>query len=249
MGQQFERRSELEVNATPEQVWQAIATGGGIDSWFMGRTRVEPGPGGTVRTEFGGYAPVFTVTAWEPPHRLAYGAAPADDGRSLAYEFLVRARPAGGSTVQLVVRGFLPGDDWPVELAAMTHGGEMFARTLTTYLDHFPGRTATPVTAFGPPVADWDAAWAALRRALGLTAPVAVGDRVQAPDRLRGGVVYALNPQTLGVRTGDALYRFLQGLGGSLVAAHHLFSAPDPVAPDPEQAWQDWLSGLEEHSA
>ena len=37
------------VHATPEEVWQAIATGPGIDSWFMGRNEVEPGEGGRPR--------------------------------------------------------------------------------------------------------------------------------------------------------------------------------------------------------
>jgi hypothetical protein len=30
-------------------VWEAIATGPGLDSWFMGRNEVEPREGGTVR--------------------------------------------------------------------------------------------------------------------------------------------------------------------------------------------------------
>ncbi|MPZ25539.1 MAG: SRPBCC domain-containing protein [Micromonosporaceae bacterium] len=245
MGHRFEQRSEFTVNATPEQVWEAIATGPGIDSWFMGRNQVEPGPDGSVRTAFGGYAPVATVTAWEPPRRLAYGTGEAEDGRSIAYEFLVDRGERGGATVRMVVSGFLPGDDWQAELAAMTQGGDLFARTLRTYLTHFPGRTATPVTAFGPPVPDWDTAWAALRRALGLAAPVAEGDRARfAPAGLPpvDGVVYAVNPQTIGIRTGDALYRFLQGFQGSLVAGHQLFSGTDPEPA--ERAWRNWLAQL-----
>ena len=34
---------EVEVPGTPEQVWDAIATGPGIDSWFMGTTEVDAG--------------------------------------------------------------------------------------------------------------------------------------------------------------------------------------------------------------
>ena len=41
----FEIAQDLEVGATPEQVWDAIATGEGQDSWFMGRNTVEPREG------------------------------------------------------------------------------------------------------------------------------------------------------------------------------------------------------------
>ncbi len=72
MGYEFERADEALVEATPEQVWEAIATGPGIDSWFMGRNEVRPGPGGTVRMAFGEYTPESTITAWEPSHRFAH---------------------------------------------------------------------------------------------------------------------------------------------------------------------------------
>ena len=43
MGRPFENRREAEVPATPDEVWAAIASGPGIDSWFMGRSEVRPG--------------------------------------------------------------------------------------------------------------------------------------------------------------------------------------------------------------
>ena len=51
----FEIAHDLEVDATPEEVWDAIATGPGMDSWFMGRSEVEPRQGGTSRWSIGGY--------------------------------------------------------------------------------------------------------------------------------------------------------------------------------------------------
>ena len=47
MPRDFEIADEITLAATPEQVWDAIATGPGVDSWFMGRTELEPGHGGT----------------------------------------------------------------------------------------------------------------------------------------------------------------------------------------------------------
>jgi hypothetical protein len=46
MAHTFEIAKDIVVDASPEQVWEAIATGRGMDSWFMGRNEVEPREGG-----------------------------------------------------------------------------------------------------------------------------------------------------------------------------------------------------------
>jgi uncharacterized protein YndB with AHSA1/START domain len=233
MGKHFSNDDELRVDATPEQVWDAIATGPGIDSWFMGRSEVEPGA--TVRTAFGGYAPEQRVTAWEPGRRLAYATDPAADGRFVAFEFLVEGRHDGSTVIRAVTSGFLPGDDWEAEYDAMGLGTALFHRTLVEYLTHFTGRTARPVTVFGPAVADWPAAWRSLSVALHRQ-----GDAVSVAIRneTTPGTVYFENRDTLGVRTPRAIYRFLRGFEGRLVAAHHVFAGADT-----EAEWQAWLEG------
>ncbi|MEU0531880.1 SRPBCC family protein [Amycolatopsis tolypomycina] len=238
MGHEFELTDASEVAATPEEVWDAIATGPGIDSWFMGRNEVEGGTGGTIRGAFGAYQPEYRIREWDPLEKLGYGNDPAPDGRRIAYEFLVEGRDSGSTVIRCVTSGFLPGDDWADEFEAMTAGGELFFRTLVEYVTHFAGRTATPVTAFGPPVGDWAEAWTRLGTALGLAARPAVGDRV----RLGGeGVVYAVNDQTVGVRTADAMFRFLRGFHGPMVAGHHLFTpGADPEVE--EKVWAEWLN-------
>ncbi|TKG68358.1 SRPBCC family protein [Prauserella endophytica] len=244
MGHRFEKHDEVTLDATPEQVWDAIATGPGIDSWFMGRNDVEPGEGGTVRTLFGGYAPESPITSWEPGKRLAYGGEQAEDGRFVAYEFLIEGRGGGSTVLRMVTSGFIPGDDWADEFEAMSKGGALFFSTLATYLTHFAGRVATPLTVFGPPVGDWERTWSAVRAALVLGEHVSEGDaaRFTVDGDVVEGVVYSVNSQTLGIRTPDALYRFLQGFHGSLVAGHHYFSTVDITRT--ENVWQAWLAGL-----
>ena len=122
MGRQFEQHREAEVPASPQEVWAAIATGPGIDSWFMGRNEVEAGDGGAVRTAFGEYAPELPITGWDPARRLAYGSGRAPDGRFIAYEFLIEGRAGGSTVLRVVTSGFLPGDDWAEEFEAMTLG-------------------------------------------------------------------------------------------------------------------------------
>ncbi|MEV4110396.1 SRPBCC domain-containing protein [Nonomuraea sp. NPDC049695] len=233
MGHSFELPHEALVEAAPEEVWEAISTGPGIDSWLVGRSVVADG---VVRTAFGGgEMPPSTVTAAEPLQRFAHSSDKADDGRFVAYEFLVEGRGQGSTLVRMVTSGFLPGDDWQDEFEAMSRGMEMFFATLVEYLSHFAGRTARPVTAFGPMVHDWPRAWETLYAALG--GPPSPGDRVRVGPA--EGVVYFRNSQTLGIRAGNALYRFLQGFNGPMIAAHVLFDGADEGP-----LWQAWLEKL-----
>ena len=234
MGHAFEEVNEVELaGVTPDQVWDAIATGPGIDSWFMGHNEVEPGA--AIKGAFGGYQPTHPITEWAPGKHLAYGGDAAPDGRKIAYEFLIEGRDQGSTVLRMVVSGFLPGDDWHDEFEAMTAGGAMFWRTLVEYLTHFAGRIARPVTVLGPTVEDWPALWSRLHAALGGSKP---GDEVEV-DGSRG-VVYYANAQTIGIRTPDAIYRFFQGITGNLIAMHHVFADDHRD----ERTWSAWMGTL-----
>jgi hypothetical protein len=83
-----------------------------------------------------------------------------------------------------------------------------------------------------------------LCRALGLPENTGRGDLAHFITDDRGrqdGLVYFANANTIGVRTKDALYRFLRGFGGPVVAGHHLF-AEDADPDQAQRAWQAWLS-------
>lgn len=219
MGHGFEGTEEIEVPASVEDVWEAIATGPGIDSWFMGRNEVE---NGQVKLAFGEYRPTHEITAWDPPHHFKHDSGVEPDGRFIAYEFMVEGRDHGSTVLRMVTSGFLPGDDWADEFEAMKLGGALFWRTLVEYLHHFPGRTARPLTVFGPMISDWDAAWKTLDQALA--------------EKLPGAVEYHRNAHTLGLRTERGMYRFLRGFHGPMIAAHHVFSGDES-----EQDWQSFL--------
>ncbi|MFD0884376.1 SRPBCC domain-containing protein [Streptosporangium algeriense] len=146
MGHEFEVRRRIELAATPEEVWQAIATGPGVDSWFMGRSRIEPRQGGSTRLTVGGATEEATITSWEPPGRFAYRTEPGQDGTFMAFEWLVEGRDRGSTVLRLVHEGFLEGD-WESEYEAMRTGWDMYLHTLAAYLRYFPGRRGRPVTA------------------------------------------------------------------------------------------------------
>jgi uncharacterized protein YndB with AHSA1/START domain len=243
MGHNWNVDDEFELDATPEEVWQAIASGPGIDSWFMGVSDVEPGVGGTVTTDFGGFAQRSEITAWEPTRHLAYTSEPSPDGRFIAFEYLLEAKDGGTTVMRQVATGFLPGDDWEAEFEAMVTGGLMYTRTLRSYVDHFTGRFGVPVSAMVQHP-DFDRAWARMQADLGLPAETAEGDRVTlTPTGFApiAGVIDYLADGYLGVRTDDALYRFYRGFFGPGLGHHVFTDGADRARLEAE--WQAWLGG------
>ncbi len=240
----WEIHSEAELEATPEQVWRALATGAGLTAWFSGAIELQPGPGGTLRSTTGGYADELSVTAWEPGRRVTYSSTPDADNRFYALEWLVEGR-AGGTLLRCVASGFIPGDDWAAEFDSLRDGGAMYFSSLVQYVRFFLGRNALLVDAFGPPQTDWTRAWRVLSDALGIPGVAAVGDRVHlTPAELPpiDGVVFAAAPRLLALRADDGLYRFVKA-GPVALASHRLFAA-DVDPQQTEQAWQAWLTQL-----
>ena len=144
MAHPFELSHEIEVDASPEEVWEAIATGPGVDAWFMGRNEIEPREGGATRMAFRGSTEEATVTAWEPPTRFASRTPQGEDGSLHAFEYIVEGRHQGSTVVRWVHSGFL-GENWEKEYEGLSEGDPMYFDKLRVYLTYFRGRTATPV--------------------------------------------------------------------------------------------------------
>jgi uncharacterized protein YndB with AHSA1/START domain len=239
----FELRKEFELDTSPEQVWEAIATGPGMDSWFMGRNEIEPREGGRTSLSLAGFSEGSTITAWDPPRRFAHRGDASPDGTFMAFEWLVEGRDGGSTVVRLVQSGML-GDDWEAEYDALSEGWPMYLHSLAEYLTHFAGRVATPVFAARPGTGPDP--WAAYTAALGLPDAVAAGDAVRlTPAGLPpiDGVVDYRSAHFLGVRDTDGLYRFIHGLKDTAVLGHHLF-APGTDQRQAEAGWRAWLDSV-----
>jgi len=174
---------EVEVPGTPEEVWQAIATGPGISSWFVPAEFEErDGKPVAVKVTMGpGMESTSAVTAWEPPRKWAAqsdGWVPGSP--PIANEWSVEARGGGICTVRIVHSLFASTDDWDNQLEATEYGWPGFLRTLRIYLTHFRGQRSA-IMQFMAPVAGTEAeAWDALTAALGLKG-LSVGQRCTAP--------------------------------------------------------------------
>ena len=117
-----------EVAATPEQVWDAIATADGISAWMV-PTRLDPQIGGAVSFDVGFWSHGI-VTDYTPTRRFAY-AEPwpmadhmptADHDLSsltpIATEFLIESASGGSCVIRVVSSAYGSGADWENEFFA-----------------------------------------------------------------------------------------------------------------------------------
>jgi uncharacterized protein YndB with AHSA1/START domain len=148
MGHRFELAQEGVVQASPEQVWDAIATGPGWDSWFMGRNEIEPRVGGTVSFSIGDFTATSTVKTYDPPRRFVSESEHAPVGELHSFDYALEEE-GGGTRIKYVHSGML-GDDWEAEYEGMSEGDPMYFAKLLEYVTHFPGRFAAPIDAHGP---------------------------------------------------------------------------------------------------
>ncbi|WP_167979746.1 SRPBCC family protein [Lentzea indica] len=228
MTREFEIKKEVEVEGTPEQVWEAIATGPGISAWFMGPHTVEPGVGGRMTLDLGFFQESATITTWDPPKHLAYTGDTAEDGSVHAMEYLVEGRDEGTTVLRFVHSGII-GGDWNDEfLSGHSHGWDMYLFTLASYVKYFTGKPATYMYVPGPEVPEGVDQWAVITKALGLPDDVSIGDEVTLePFGITGVVDYARKDyrEFLGVRGPEGFYRFFGG-GNQIGVGHHLFGDP-----------------------
>lgn len=249
MTHEFEVSEQIEVEGTPEQIWDAIATGPGIDSWLMGRNQVDARVGGRGSMDMGGFVSESTVTACDPLKHFAFRSDPAPDGAFHAFEFLIEARDGGSTALRFVHSGFL-GDDWEAEYEGLRKGDPMYLRKLAEYVKYFSGRYSAPIGAYVGETPDRQRVWELLHGSLGTTVSAAESDEVHlTPAGLPpiDGVVDYVSEDFFGLRTADALYRFIYGYNGAVVLGHHIYGAPGQSAPDvkeAQEAWQNWLAGV-----
>ncbi|GII77115.1 hypothetical protein Sru01_20970 [Sphaerisporangium rufum] len=245
MTQPFESRRQFELRGALEQAWEAIAAGTALDAWLPGPDDALSGAAGRARRFFGVLPADTVVATWRTGDRLAYRG--ADDGARAGsgFDFLVEEHGEGGNMLRLVQSGVL-GGDWRTEYEALNRGWDMYLHTLDQYLTHFPGRFALVVYPVRPRPGRHEPVGETLRRGLGLTGPVVQGDRVRLTPDGPGpieGVADQVAPGLLGVRTGEALYRFAEGPLDTVVVTHHIFTEQGEPA-EAERAWLAWLDGL-----
>jgi len=233
MAKPFEIRKEIALEAGPEAVWQAIATGPGLAAWFM-PMEIDPD------------SPM--LTSHERGRRLAIRMPTGPDGSFHAFDYRLEAAGPGSSVLRFVHSGFTS-DDWGAEFETVTASGwDMYLHTLGQYLTHFAGRSAQYLEVDGPPASADDAVWPRLVAALGLADPVKEGTGVRFEVPGLGpveGVVDYVAPTFLGLRAPHALIRFhgRGRIGMPVAVSQHTYLATFD-GHSAQRAWESWLAGV-----
>lgn len=148
-----------EVTATPEQVWDAIATAAGISAWMV-PTLLDPRVGGEVSFDHVEFRSIGVVTDYTPNRRFAYeepwpmteamrdwvtkvaGRTPVTDEdlaslSRVATECLIESTSGGRCVIRVVSSAYGSGADWEQEFfAEMGAGwGEMLDKLAATLND------------------------------------------------------------------------------------------------------------------
>ena len=238
----FEIRNEFTVDATPDEVWEAITSGPAVDSWLMGRSEIDSASKTSTFNMFGEVSSA-RITVWEPGHRYATQEDKNPDGTFTAFEWLIESRDGGGAVVRVVHSGSL-GEDWEAEYNGLSVGDRAYMKKLAVYLKHFAPRTAkNSLFMPGPITKD---SWAAMTAAVGAGADAADGQpaRLSVPGiKPAGGTVeFESSPSFVGMRTDDAMYMLIHGYNDMVFATAHYFDDRDPSTET--EAWQKWLGGL-----
>lgn len=183
---------EFDVPGTPEEVWEAIATGPGISSWFVpAEVEERDGKAVAIKYKFGpGMEPRATLTAWDPPRMFAgegevYGGSPP-----IATEWHIEARAGGMCRIRMVHSLFASTDEWDNQLEGAESGWSGFLAILKVYLAHFRGRSGAIMQVTTPIAITEAEAWERLTAALAVKG-LSVGQRWTTPAGVSplGGVM------------------------------------------------------------
>ncbi|MFF1681140.1 SRPBCC domain-containing protein [Streptomyces sp. NPDC058256] len=242
MSKEFESAHEIEVDATPEQVWDAITEG--VGGWLWPMEAPEPREGGSG--PFGS-----TITVWDPPHRYTNRVQDVEgisEQTLNQLDYTIEPREGGRRAWVRYVHSGIFVDDWDNQYDGANKHNAFYLHTMGEYVTHFSGRPVVFAMFDGPEASKVSDSFVAVGRALGLADDTAEGARVQArgPEgELLDAVLDYRNPYFIGLRTDDALIRFFgrNHWGAPVGISVHDF-ASDADGKRNEAAWQGWLNGV-----
>lgn len=248
---------ELLVPGTPEQVWQAVATGSGNAAWF---TMAEIGEqvGGVLRFDFGAMGDSSgEVTIWQPPRHFGYVERDWSEGAPpVATEITITGRSGGKCVVRMVHSLFTSLDDWDDQLESFESGWPAFFEVLRLYLADHAGQPAASFTLFGRAEGDQRSAWRKLTGKLALVdGDVGAEWRMSTgPEILAGRVVqvrqdpkqrFALAHLTEPAPGVALIGSYDRGEFTSLSLSLYLYGPrASEVAHESKARWQAWLDGI-----
>ena len=245
---------EFIAPGTPEDVWEAIATGPGNAAWFI-RATIEERVGGAIAFDFGpDMKSTGEVTAWEPPRRFGYVERDWSKGAPpLATEIMIAARADERSLVRMVHSLSSSSDEWDDQLESFETAWPSFFEVLRLYLSRFKGQKAVSFQASVSVDGDQLAVWKRLTDALDLNG-ANVGEHRTTPtqpEALSGVIEHVHQDQKqrvlmmrLDAPAPGAAIVATCGDGNTVNGSVCIFFYGDDagtIASVSEKRWRDWL--------
>ncbi len=222
---------EVNLPASPDDVWDAVATTEGLASWLFPMPISAVGEG---------------TSSWEPPHHLAIRIERGDWFNAL--EYVIEGKD-GSSKLRYVHNGIFV-DDWEVQYDAVQQHTDFYLHTLGQYLEYFKGQTATfvgdvPGGIQGPANSSKAESFDRVKKALGLVPEMQVGTNLHIlPNGLDtfDGTIDYLQPNFVGIRSSSALLRFFgrNAFGQPVGMTIHQFGKVED-AEGIASKWKEWL--------
>jgi uncharacterized protein YndB with AHSA1/START domain len=128
----------VELDASPEDVFRAVADGTEIAKWLAPEARStapEGGKKGSIWISWGeGMSAEHELDVYDPPRRLVHPSGKNGETKAPLYaEWSIEARDGGKTTLRLVHSGFSVGADWDDEYDAHARGWRLMLQNLRHY--------------------------------------------------------------------------------------------------------------------
>lgn len=233
------RRHEhvLEIEASPEEVWNAITEPDELTNWFPLGAELKPGAGGQLTYRWDELEGACEIRRWDPPRHLqtTWLEPLSEDrqrGRQLAVDWHIEGE-AGRTRLRLVHSGFGLGDDWDEEYNGTKRGWTFELQSLKHYLERHRGSTRSAFWVRHPVSKNVGAVWPRLiapdgflrHRSLDDAEPgQPVSFELASGDRLTGSVLMAAPPRELAFHVDNLNHGLFR------VAVEYFFGQPEAVA-------------------
>lgn len=210
----------VELDASPEEVWRALAEGTEIAKWFVPEARVtlpEAGKKASIWLSWGeGMSVEHEIDVFDAPTHMRHPSGKNGETKAPLYaDWIIEAREGGKTTLRLVHSGFSSQADWDNEFEAHARGWKLMLQNLRYYFARHKKEPATHLLFTSNIQTPRKSIWTGLLGKFGLSASPQVGDqfRFTAPDGavLTGTVDFVTDTRILALvvrEYDDALLRF-----------------------------------------
>jgi uncharacterized protein YndB with AHSA1/START domain len=183
----------VELDASPEDVFRAVADGTELAKWLAPGARVtapEGGKNGRIWISWGeGMSVEHEIEIFDAPNRIRHPSGKNGETMAPLYaDWLVEARDGGKATLRLVHSGFSANADWDAEFEAHARGWRLMLENLRQYFARHPHQPAVHLPFMSKVDSPRGSIWNTLLGKFGFSAPPKIGDpfRFTTP---RGDVV------------------------------------------------------------